>query len=202
MTTEQIIGLIGVVATIIIGVISWFVSARIARKNFSAPKLHYRISMVPLLSIKTPATTKGLKVEYNGELLVEPTLLSIDIINAGDVAIENPPIEVEAQGATYLIPGYFEDVPPGYNSLWSIERTDADSCAVHLTHINPKQIVKARFFLDEYPKKEPIFKCPMKDLSTKRVTSVVSKETVDGVLNALPFPYKFLSEVIKRVSGV
>ncbi len=200
MSTEQKIALASLIASIFIGVISWIVSARIARKNFSAPKLHYRMSMSPLLSKSTPAVTSGLKIEYNGELLVEPMLLSLDIINAGDVAIENPPIEIEAVGATYVIPGYFEDVPPGYEKLWSIERTDAESCAVHLPHINPKQVAKVRFFLDENPIEEPLFKCPMKDLIVKRVGSITG-ESVELILDALPYPLDALVKIYMRHRG-
>jgi hypothetical protein len=199
MTTEQNIAFASLIASVVIGVISWVVSARIARKSFRSPKLNYRLSMSPLLSKSSLSATSGLKIEYNGELLVEPTLLSVDIINAGDIAIENPPIEIEAVGATYVIPGYFEDVPPGYEALWSIERTDAEACAIHLAHINPKQVAKVRFFLDENPKEEPIFKCPMKNLTVKRVNSIMTADTANLILSASPYPARVLAEIVKRL---
>jgi hypothetical protein len=183
----------------VIGVISWFISARIAKKSFSSPKLQYRMSISPLLTKSAMAASSELKIEYKGELLPEPTLLSLDIINAGDVAIENPPIEIKAVGATYVIPGYFEDVPPGYDALWSIERTDAESCAVHLSHINPNQIAKVRFLLDENPKEEPIFECPMKDLTVKRVGSIMTAESAKSILEALPYSTAVLVKLFGRL---
>ncbi len=186
MPIEQKIALASLIASVLIGVISWVVSARVARKSFSSPKLHYHMSMSPLLSKSSLSATNSLKIEFDGVRLTEPTLLSVDIKNVGDVAIENPPIEIEVTKGAYIIPGYFEDVPTGYDDIWTIERTDADSCAIHLAHINPKQIAKVRFFLDENPKEDAVFKCPMKDLTVKRVASVITAESAEVILNALP----------------
>lgn len=73
-------------------------------------------------------------------------LLSVDIVNLGNRAVERPPIIIEALGATYVIPIYIAEAPLGYDELWKLERIDADKCAIHLDHINPGQVVKARFF--------------------------------------------------------
>jgi hypothetical protein len=113
-----------------------------------------------------------LKITFKDELLTEPVLLTVDIANTGNTEILCPPIEIEAMDSTYVIPGYFESVPNGYEDLWELERTDADSCAIKLDHINPGQIVKARFLLDEMPKKKPILKCPLPGLEIRKLENV------------------------------
>lgn len=173
LTTPDWIGISGAAATIIAALIAWMVSAWATKRSLAQQSLGYRMTLSPLLvTDKVPSGTVALKIEFNGELLVEPMLLSVDIVNLGNRAIENPPIVIEAVGTAYVIPIYIEDVPPGYEDLWTLERTDAEQCAVRLEHINPGQIVKARFFLDEVPNHMPVFKCPMKNLSVSPMTSV------------------------------
>lgn len=172
LTTSDWIGISGVIATITAALIAWFASAWSTRKSLNTQTLGYRMNLSPLLA-RVPGGNASLKIEYNGEQLLEPMLLSIDIINLGNRAIERPPIVVEAVGATYVIPIYIEDAPPGYDDLWKLVRLDAEQCAIHLEHINPGQVVKARFFLDEVPKQMPVFKCPMKDV---KITAIKSLE--------------------------
>ena len=131
------------------------------------------MTLSPLLAVeKLPGGKNSLKIEFNGEQLDEPMLLSVDIVNLGNRAIEKPPIYIEAVGATYVIPIYIENVPTGYEDLWALQRTDAEQCAVGLDHINPGQVVKARFFLDEHPNQMPIFKCAMKDVKVTELKSL------------------------------
>jgi hypothetical protein len=173
LTTSDWIGISGAAATIVAALIAWFVSAWSTRKSLTTQTLGYRMNLSPLLAMdRVPGGKASLKIEFNGEQLVEPMLLSVDIINLGNRAIEQPPIVVEAVGATYVIPIYIEDTPPGYEDLWELKRTDAEQCAIHLEHINPGQVVKARFFLDEVPKQMPVFKCPMKDVKVTEVKSL------------------------------
>lgn len=147
---------------------------------------------------KVPGASAALTIEFNGEQLVEPTLLSVDIVNLGNRAIENPPIIIEAVGATYVIPIYIEDVPPGYEDLWTLERTDAEQCAIRLEHINPDQVVKARFFLDEVPSQIPVFKCAMKDVSVTAMSSVKVGPIAEKLLEIVsPVAYSALKSLTK-----
>lgn len=173
LSNSDWIGLIGVAATLFAAVVSWIVSAWLTKKSLATQVLGYRMSVAPVLAVGSlPGGSSALRIEFNGELLAEPVLLSVDIINLGNRAIENPPILVESEGTTYVIPIYIENVPPGYEDLWELKRTDAEQCAIRLKHINPGQIVRARFLLDEIPTKPTVFKCPMKDLVLKEVRSV------------------------------
>ena len=57
---------------------------------------------------------------------------------------------------------------PGYFLLWHMEQRDGECCLIKLDHINPGQIVKARFIMDCMPSQLPEFACPMKDLKIRR----------------------------------
>lgn len=199
LTTSDWIGISGGVATIVAALIAWFASAWITKKSLASQVLGYRMTLSPLLAMdKVPGGKASLKIEFNGEQLVEPMLLSVDIINLGNRAIEMPPILIEAVGATYVIPIYIEDAPLGYEDLWSLERTDAEQCSVRLEHINPGQIVKARFFLDERPKELPVFKCPMKDLRVTEVKSLNVGPIASTILEAIsPLAYSVAKSFLR-----
>jgi hypothetical protein len=180
MNTDQYIALGGAVSTLLGVIITWLA----ARRSQPRKELTYRVRMDSLISSRMAASGKNLVIHYGDDLLPHPVLLSVDIANTGNVVVENPPIEVEAVGTpTYVIPGYFEDLPPGYEDLWSIERTDAESCAITLTHINPGQTARARMLMDELPNNIPIFKCPMAGLALRRGGSLEVKPGVQVLLD-------------------
>ena len=196
LTTSDWIGIAGAAATIIAALIAWIVSAWATKRSLAQQAIGYRMTMSPLLATdKVPGGSAALKIEFNGEQLVEPVLLSVDIVNLGNRAIERPPILIEAVGAT---PIYIENVPAGYEDLWKLERTDAEQCAVHLEHINPGQVVKARFFLDEIPKQMPVFMCPMKDVTVIPMSSVQIGPIAETVLELIaPSTYSALKALVK-----
>jgi hypothetical protein len=193
MTKDQWIALGGVVATLLGIVVTWLVAGRTQAKK----QLSYRMSLDSLMPKKLADPEEKLEIKYKGELLVEPVLLSVDITNTGNAPIENPPIEVEAVGATYVIPGYFEGSPAGYEDLWTIERTDAESCAIRLAHINPGQTVRARLLLDEFPDDRPVFKCPMMGVEVKELARVEVSSFTQAVLEIL---VPAVSQAIKTVN--
>ena len=75
--------------------------------------------------------------------------------------------------------------PPGYNDLWSIERTEVESCAVRLKHINPGQTARVRFLMDELPRELPVFKCPMAGLQVKEQVKVEVNQFSQILLDVL-----------------
>jgi hypothetical protein len=180
MDTSDYIGIGGIIATVIVGILTGVITWIIAKKTQSTKKLNYDIRVYPILSQQADMC-KDLKIYYKGEELPEPYILAVDIINSGNQAIVNPPIKISAVGATYVIPGYFEDVPVGYEELWSIERSDAEECKLHIEHINPKQIIKVRLYLDEKPSQMPLFTCPMENVEVKNI-EVESKRILIKIL--------------------
>ena len=181
MTADQYIALGGAASTLLGVIITWLVARRVqARKE-----LTYRVRVDRLIPTKMADPGGHLVVQYRGETLPEPTLLSVDIANTGNLPIENPPIEITASGATYVIPGYFEAPPPGYEGLWSLERTDAESCGVRLAHINPGQTARARLVMDELPRDLPVVACPMAGLRLRKQSAVHINELAFLLLEVL-----------------
>jgi hypothetical protein len=157
MTTPEYIAVAGVFATTLGVLVTWLVMKR----QFASKKLTYSFEISPLLTNADSDLARDLKVTFRDEELHQPTLLSLAISNTGMSAIENAEVVVQLPGSTYLIPGYFVDVPPGYDSLWSIDRTDAEECTIKFKHINPKQVAHIRLLMDEVPVGQLSVACPM-----------------------------------------
>jgi hypothetical protein len=155
--TPEYIALAGVIATVLGALVTWLVMKR----QFASKRISYTYQVEPLLRTPDAHLSHDLKVTFKGEELPEPALLSLTISNTGHTAIENAEVVVQLPGATYLIPGYFLEVPPGYLHLWDIERTDAEECTIRFQHINPGQIARVRLLMDEVPKGPPEIACPM-----------------------------------------
>ena len=166
-------------STIIAALISAAVTWLVMRRQFASKRLVYSFSIQPLLSFTDADLSRDLQVLYKGELLPSPTLLDIEIANVGLAAVEDAKVVIALPGSTYLIPGYFVDVPPGYSDLWDVERSDAEECTLHFKHINPKQVARLRLLMDEIPHLEPNFSCPMPNVSltgsNKTKTSTFTK---------------------------
>ena len=76
LTTSDWIGISGVVATIVVALIAWIVSAWSTKRSLSKQEIGYRMTLSSLLaSDKIPGGSAALKIEFNGELLIEPMLL-------------------------------------------------------------------------------------------------------------------------------
>jgi len=172
LSQSDIIGLIGAGSTIIIGALSWFISASHAKKNLAKKEIRYRMRITPLLNQSLFKETEKLEIKYKNDIIEELVFLEVDIINSGNVAIENPPIKIESRDATYIIPAYLEDVPDGYDLHWDIEREDGETCLINADHINPGQIIKARFLMDKLPPEKPMVICAMPDLNIKRIADI------------------------------
>lgn len=196
LTQSDIIGLIGAGATILIGVLTWFVSAAHARKSMQKKSLQYRMRITPLLNKGLFKETDELDIQYKGDVLDELVYLEIDIINNGNVALENPPIKIESRDATYIIPAYIEDIPDGYDGQWEIERVDGETCLIKAEHINPGQIIKARFLMDQMPPEEPMVVCPMPNLNIKRISDIEASPIAAKLLETM---YPNLSSAVKLI---
>ncbi len=166
MSNAEYIAIAGVFATLLGSLITWLVMKR----QFASKKLSYTYTIEPIVRSNDPDLARDLKVFYRGEELPQPTLLSVEITNTGHVAIEDAEVVIQLPGATYLIPGYFVDIPTGYLMLWDIERTDAEECTIKFKHINPKQVARARFLMDEMPKGEPKIVCPMPNVECTKAS--------------------------------
>ncbi len=167
-STTDIIGIGGIAVTLIVGIITCIVTWKLTMKSIKQKKLAYNIQVFPILS-KSVANgeelqLEELKITYKNKELQNPCLLNVEIINTGNEAINNPPITIKSYEDIKILPGYLDDVPPGYKSLWRLEQDETSSCSIKIEHINPKQVVKARFVLDNLPNKKIEFECPMQNV--------------------------------------
>ncbi len=166
MTTEQI-ALASVAATLIVGIVSWLLSAAFAKKSLSRKELNFKIEAEQIIQA-TSFEARDLKIEYKNEVLANPVVLSVEVTNTGNVSLVKPPIEIRTHNMEKIVPGFFEGVPPGYEGLWKIVGVDAHTCRLELEHINPGQTLRARFLLDKIPDPMPSFVCAMQDLRVKK----------------------------------
>ena len=154
--------LITIICCIISGFITWKATLRtIEKKTFT-----YQINVFSLLSKPESVNMEGMKIEYKNKVLENPCFLTVDIMNTGNKSIDNPKITIGYEEDIRMMPAYLEDIPKGYEGDWKFDPsyTEQNSCRIILNHINAKKTVKARFFLDNYPKGQIYVTCPMNDL--------------------------------------
>jgi hypothetical protein len=157
-----------IVVALIVGIGTWVISWLIFRAQTVRKRISYFMRMIPIVSHEFSGERGELEIRYNGEEIDRLVLLELDLKNTGNAAIIDPPIKISNEGGVYLIPGYFEDIPAGYAHLWSIEREDGEDSLIHLAHLNPGQVAKVRFVMDNLPSRLPELSCPMPDLHLKQ----------------------------------
>ncbi len=171
--SNDIIGIGGIIATLLVGMVTCLVTWKLTLKSIKQLKISYNIQVFPILSKSVTKNTEikldDLRIQYMDKVLSNPCLLALEIVNIGNDAINNPPIRIRTDENIEMIPGYFEDIPSGYETLWSFNKADHNSCNIILEHINPKQVVKTRFFLDNLPQNKIIFECPMPNVQIQEV---------------------------------
>lgn len=194
LATSDLIAMSAVIVTLIVGVISWFVSAALAKRSMSRMEIQYRLKMTPLLDKSRFREADQIIMSYKDDVIDELVLLEVDIINSGNVAIENPPIKIEAKDATYIIPAYIDDIPDGYDEHWDFEREDGETCLIKANHINPGQILKARFLMDQLPSSEPVLTCPMANVKIHRTENIELSPIANKILEVM---YPTIASAIK-----
>lgn len=191
--SNNIIGIGGIIATLLVGVVTCLVTWKLTMKSIKQLKISYNVQVFPILSNSVTKNTDinldDLKIQYKDKELSNPCLLALEITNIGNEAINEPPIKIRTDEDIEIIPGYFEDFPSGYENLWSFNKTESNSCNILLKHINPKQVVKTRFFLDNLPQKKIIFECPMQNVQIQEVAynnaNSTNKTTVSSKSNII-----------------
>jgi len=196
LSQSDIIGIIGALSTIIIGLLSWFISASHMKKTMERKELQYSMKISPLINKDLFKETNKLEIKYEDDIIEELVLLEITIINSGNMAIENPPIRIESKDATYIIPAYLDDVPDGYEDHWTIEREDGETSLIKVNHINPGQKIKAKFLMDKMPPENPMFICATPNLKIKRIADIEISTTALSILDVI---YPSISSTIKLI---
>lgn len=181
----DLISLANVAVALIVGIVTWIISWIVFRGQVQRKELSYYMQMASVIAHDFSGSRGILEIKYNGEQIDTLVLFEVDIKNTGNHPIENAKIKLSNQGGVYLIPGYFEDVPDGYEYLWTIEREDGEDSVLCLEHINPGQTAKARFVMDAMPDYFPSISCPMIGLTLKKARSEDFKRAAFQILEAL-----------------
>lgn len=183
---ENIIGIGGILATIIVGILSCVVTWIVAKKTIEKRKLNYSISIYPILNLFD--RTHELKVIYKGEELRNPCLIGIDIKNVGNKSVEKPPVEIFCE-KSLLIPAYMEDVPCGYEEKWKADAVSKSKVKLNIDYINPKQVLRLRLYADLAKRDKPQIICPAQDLEFVNIEEELINKAIDKFSRkALPIP--------------
>lgn len=166
----------GAFITVICCIITCTVTWKVTLLSIEKKKFTYQTHLFPLLSKVEGVNIADMKMEYKEETLKNPCFLTVDIMNTGNKSVENPSITIGYDENIRIIPAYLEDVPRGYENDWKLTQDQGgnNKCKINLNHINAKNTVKARFFLDNYPNGRVYVTCPMSDL-----------EVIEGSLSRL-----------------
>ncbi len=203
---QDIIGIGGIVATVVVGVITCIVTWKVAKKSFAKRKLNYCVEIFPILTLTD--LVKELKVSYNGEILRNPCLVVIGIKNTGNVSVENPPIEIYCKNSL-LIPAYIEDIPDGYEDKWKVITETKYRVKVNAEFINTKQEMKIRLYADLDNEKPKVI-CPKQDLEFMNIEdelqNKVAKILIDEhkgyheiSVGILPFSIGTFKEILRVI---
>lgn len=84
-----------------------------------------------------------------------------------------------------MIPLEVENVPNGY--LWKIESEGSYSCKISASLLNPKQKLRASFFMNKTPKKQLDFSCAMYDLQCHEVSGNIDKPKRETASFKIPY---------------
>lgn len=178
-----------ILVTVLVGMITAIVTWKAAKANVNEKSLSYSLKIYPILNNRFQtngnASWRNIKITYNNVTLANPCLVSLEIINTGNKGIENPPILISNKEQIEMIPLEVEDVPNGY--IWKIESEGNDSCKVSASLINPKQKLRASFFMSHNPQEELDFSCAMCDLQCHEINANI--ETKEKSISNIKIPY-------------
>ena len=202
LSTENMISVVEILTTIIIGIISCVVTWRLTLRSVNRMELTYYKKVIEILSNSIHKQYTGLgdlKITYSNEPLDNPSLLLLEIGNTGNTSISHPPISIKAKENTQvrIFSGFIQNVPEGYEDIWKIQPQSTDCYNIAIGHMNPKQLLKAVFLLDHCSSEDEIsFICPMQDVT---ITRRISEEDLSDVLSSTFLGSSNLINLIKLV---
>lgn len=105
LSTENMISVVEILTTIIIGIISCVVTWRLTLRSVNRMELTYYKKVIEILSNSIHKQYTGLgdlKITYSNEPLDNPSLLLLEIGNTGNTSISHPPISIKAKENTQV----------------------------------------------------------------------------------------------------
>lgn len=171
---QDIIGIGGIIATIVVGIITCIVTWIVAKKSQRIMKLSWNANASKVLNTRSQFGKEKMQLLFDGNPIDNPSILQIRIKNTGNSSIVMPIIKIRINNGERLIPAGFIDIPYGYEEKWKYEAISEKECKIVLEHINPKQEFTAVFFVDA-EKFEIDVSCPMKDITIKESDFLAEK---------------------------
>lgn len=194
-TQADIVGIGGILATIFCCIVTCVVTCILTMKSIRQLKLAYSMQVIPILPNRISGIDE-LTISYKNVVLKQPCILNLDIKNIGNAAIENGDITIKTTEDIEIIPGYIDNISPGYEEKWKLQRVNESSSKIHLEYINPKQDINVKFFLTDIPKSKFTFACPMPNLQIQETKSKQEASLVFGRFNALEKAAVLLSGIL------
>lgn len=181
--------LISVITTIISVIVTW----KAAKLNTNIKSLSYSIKKYPILDSRfrsndVRAPLNEIRIMYGERILQNPCLVVVEITNSGNNGIENPPIIIGNTENIEMIPLGVENVPNGYH--WEIETEGSYSCKIYISLLNPKEKLKASFFMNKTPKNPLSFSCAMCNLQCHEISGNIEKHGNKTSIYQIPYRLK------------
>ena len=165
---ENIIGIGGILATIIVGIITCVVTWIVAKRSQKVMKLSWSAEITKVLNINPEIDRGKIQLLHDGIEIKNPHMIQIKIKNVGNAAIAFPVIKIKIDHSDKIIPSGFNDIPYGYEDKWKLWIINDKECKIELEHINPKQEFSIILFADGNAPKLTV-SCPMKDISIREI---------------------------------
>ena len=189
VSPESLLSATNILVTVLVGIISAIVTWKAAKANINERSLSYSLKIYPILNNRFQSKDKSpwqnIKITYNDVTLANPCLVSVEIINTGNKRIENPPILISNTENIEMIPLEVEEVPIGY--IWKIESENLGACKISASLINPKQKLRASFFMSRNPQKPLQFSCAMCDLKCHQISGNTDDNEMKHTPIKLPY---------------
>ena len=170
INVDNLISVAGILVTALLGIISSVIAWKLGSRSIRKMKLNYNKELLRLIDYpqgEMNGVFNDVKISYGGNELSKPSLFLTNIKNTGNAGIGNPPILIRCKesSAARIFAGIIRDIPPGYESKWSIDQVDDNQFCAKLEHINPEQTVHAVFLVDNCMSVDEIdVLCPMQDV--------------------------------------
>lgn len=177
-----------IVVTLVVGVVTAVITYIVAKMNTPKKVLGWDMEISTLASdLIALKGDKKLEISFDGELLVNPYLMMVELHNLGNIDIENIEVFIKNKtNASYVIPGFIYDIPDGYEDYWELVREDAEECKIKIKLLKKGVGLKAAFLLDDHPGEMSVY-CVSPGLEFKKMRrlDVVIEPTLIQVLKAV-----------------
>lgn len=165
---ENIIGIGGILATIIVGIITCMVTWIVAKRSQKIMKFSWSAEITKVLNINPEVDRGKIQLLHDGIEIKNPHMIQMKIKNVGNASIAFPVLMIKVDNSDKIIPLGFNDIPYGYENKWKLRVISNKECKIELEHINPKQEFSIILFADGNEPKITV-SCPMKDIALKEV---------------------------------